>query len=94
LIAQPTFLSSSAHHLDPLAHEEVTDERMGGFHTAGARAFNSGNEWEYFKPVFEDDRLDFNGVGLIDAKIVKSRFSGQMMVTTSICQYRNHVGEI
>ncbi|MGP8080634.1 MAG: MaoC family dehydratase N-terminal domain-containing protein [Dehalococcoidales bacterium] len=94
LIAQPTFLSSAAHHLDPLAHEEVTDERLGGFHTAGARAFNSGNEWEYFKPVFEDDRLDFNGVGLIDAKIVKSRFSGQMMVTTSICQYRNHLGEI
>ena len=94
LIAQPTFLSSAAHHLDPLAHEEVTDERMGGFHTRGARAFNSGNEWEYFRPVYEDDRLDFNGVGLIDAKIVKSRFSGQMMVTTSICQYRNHRGEI
>ena len=94
LIAPPTFLSSSAHHLDPLAHEEVSDERLGGYHTAGARAFNSGNEWEYFRPVFEDDRLDFNGVGLIDAKIVKSRFSGQMMVTTSICQYRNHKGEI
>ena len=94
LIAPPTFLSSSAHHLDPLAHEEVSDKRLGGYHTAGARAFNSGNEWEYFRPVFEDDRLDFNGVGLIDAKIVKSRFSGQMMVTTSICQYRNHKGEI
>ena len=93
LIAQPTFLSSAAHHLDPLAHEEVTEGRPDGYHTAGARAFNSGNEWEYFRPVFEDDRLDFNGVGLIDAKIVKSKFSGQMMVTTSICQYRNHRGE-
>ena len=38
--------------------------------------------------------MDFNGVGLIDAKIVKSRFSGQMMVTTSICQYRNQRGQI
>ena len=94
LIAQPTFLSSSAHHLDPLAHEEVTDEHMGGYHTAGARAFNSGNEWEYLLPVYEDDRLDFNGVGLIDAKIVKSRFAGQMMVTTSICQYRNQKGQV
>ena len=94
LIAQPTFLSSAAHHLDPLAHEEVSDDRLGGYHTAGARAFNSGNEWEYFRPVFEDDRLDYNGVGLIDAKIVKSRFSGQMMVTTSICQYRNQLGQI
>jgi len=94
LIAQPTFLSSSAHHLDPLAHEEVSDEHMGGYHTAGARAFNSGNEWEYLLPVYEDDRLDFNGVGLIDAKIVKSRFAGQMMVTTSICQYRNHKGQV
>jgi acyl dehydratase len=89
LIAQPTFLSSSAHHLDPLAHEEVSDEHMGGYHTAGARAFNSGNEWEYLLPVYEDDRLD-----LIDAKIVKSRFAGQMMVTTSICQYRNHKGQV
>ena len=94
LIAPPTFLSSSAHHLDPLAHEEVTDKLKGGFHTAGARAFNSGNEWEYFRPVLEDDRLDFNGVGLIDAKIVNSKFSGKMMITTSICQYRNHRGEI
>ena len=94
LIAQPTFLSSAAHHLDPLAHEEVTDKLKGGFHTAGARGFNSGNEWEYLRPVLEDDRLDFNGVGLIDAKIVKSKFSGQMMITASICQYRNHRGEI
>ena len=94
LIAQPTFLSSAAHHLDPLAHEEVSDDRLGGYHTAGARAFNSGNEWEYLLPVYEDDKLDFNGIGLIDAKIVKSRFSGQMMVTTSICQYRNQLGQI
>jgi len=94
LIAQPTFLSSAAHHLDPLAHEEVTEGLRSGYHTAGARAFNSGNEWEYLRPVFEDDKIDFDGVGLIDAKIVKSRFSGQMMVTASICQYRNQLGEI
>ena len=94
LIAQPTFLSSAAHHLDPLAHEEVREGLRSGYHTAGARAFNSGNEWEYFRPVFEDDKIDFDGVGLIDAKIVKSKFSGQMMVTTSICQYRNQRGEI
>ncbi len=61
---------------------------------AGARGFNSGNEWEYFQPVLEDDRLDFNGLGMIDAKLVKSKFSGEMMVTTSICQYRNQRGEI
>ena len=77
-----------------MAHEEVAEGRPHGYHTAGARGFNSGNEWEYFRPVFEDDRLDFNGVGLIDAKIVKSRFSGQMLVTTSICQYQNQRGEI
>ena len=94
LVAQPTFLASAAHHVDPRGHEEVTEGRLKGYHTAGARGFNSGNEWEYFRPVFEDDRLDFNGVGLIDAKIVKSRFSGEMMVTTSICQYRNHRGEV
>ena len=94
LVAQPTFLASAAHHVDPQGHEEVTEGRLKGYHTAGARGFNSGNEWEYFRPVFEDDRLDFNGVGLIDAKIVNSRVSGQMMVTTSICQYRNHRGEV
>ena len=48
LVAQPTFLSSAAHHLDPLAHEEVMEDMRGGYHTTGARAFNSGNEWEYF----------------------------------------------
>ena len=74
LIAQPTFLSSAAHNL--AGHKEVAEGRPVGFHTAGARGFNSGNEWEYFRPVFEDDRLDYNGVGSIDAKIVKSRFSG------------------
>jgi len=94
LVAQPTFLSSAAHHLDHLAHEEIREGRPAGYQTAGARGFNSGNEWEYFKPVLEDDRLDFNGVGPIDAKIVKSKFSGQMMVTTGICQYRNHRGEV
>ena len=87
LVAQPTFLASAAPHLDSMAHEEVVEGRPAGYHTAGARAFNSGNEWEYFQPVLEDDRLDFNGVGLIDAKIVKSKFSGQMMITTGICQY-------
>ena len=94
LIAQPTFLSSAAHHLDHLAHEEISEGRPAGYQTAGARGFNSGNEWEYFRPVLEDDRLDFNGIGPIDAKIVKSKFSGQMMVTTGICQYRNHRGEV
>jgi len=94
LVAQPTFLASAAPHLDSMAHEEVAEGRPAGYHTAGARAFNSGNEWEYFQPVLEDDRLDFNGVGLIDAKIVKSKFSGQMMITTGICQYRNHRGEV
>ena len=94
LVAQPTFLSSSAHHLDPMAHEEITEERSHGYHRAGARGFNSGNEWEYFQPVLEDDKLDFYGVGLIDAKIVKSKFSGEMLVTTSICQYRNQRGEV
>jgi len=92
LVAQPTFLASVAHHVG--GHEEVALGGPGGFHTAGARAFNSGNEWEYFRPVLEDDRLDFYGLGMIDAKIVKSKFSGEMMVTTSICQYRNHRGEV
>jgi len=56
-----------------LAHEEVTDE-IWAVITPPAPRLNSGNEWEYLLPVYEDDRLDFNGVGLIDAKIVKSRF--------------------
>ena len=47
-----------------------------------------------FRPVLEDDKLDFNGIGLIDAKIVQSKFSGKMMVTTSVCQYRNQQSEI
>ena len=94
LVAQPTFLSSAAHHVFGHEQVEVSADRPDGFQTAGARGFNSGNEWEYFRPVFEDDRLDFNGLGAIDAKIVKSRCSGEMMVTTSICQYRNHRGDI
>ena len=98
LIAQPTFLASAAHHCG--GHEEVTAERPEGYQTIGARAFNTGAEWEYFRPVHENDKLDFQGVGFIDAKIVKSNFSSElmfsneMMVTTSICEYRNQLGEI
>ena len=92
LVAQPTFLAMVAYPVQ--GHEEIAEGKPGGYHHAGARSFNSGNEWEYFQPVLEDDRLDFNGLGMIDAKLVKSKFSGEMMVTTSICQYRNQRGEI
>lgn len=62
--------------------------------TEGARGFHSGSEWEFFQPVLEDDRLDFDGRALIDAKAMRSKFSGEMIVMTGICQYRNQRGEI
>jgi acyl dehydratase len=92
LIAHPMFFTMVAYPVQ--GHEEIMPGRPTGFHEKGARSFNSGNEWEFFSPVLEDDRLGFNGIGSIDAKIVKSRFSGEMMITTSACQYRNQRGEI
>jgi len=38
--------------------------------------------------------MDFQGYGLVDAKIVKSNFSGQMMITTALTQYRNQNGKV
>ncbi len=61
---------------------------------AAARPFHSGSEWEFFQPVLEDDRLDYDGIRLTGVQLQKSKFSGQMLVTTSHCQYRNHRGEI
>ena len=92
LVAQPTFLACAAHHLDHHAHYPEVVGRPNDQNERG-RSWSSEDEWEYFLPVLEDDRLDINGVGLIDAKIVKSEFSGEIMATTSICQYRNHRGE-
>jgi len=80
----------------PLFLQSVCFEMIGEFETTtpGGRPFHSGAEWEFFQPILEDDRLDYNGIGLIDAKITKSKFSGQMIVTTDIVEYQNQRGEI
>jgi len=80
----------------PLFLQSVCFEMIGEFEstTPEGRPFHSGAEWEFFQPVLEDDRLDYNGIGLIDAKIMKSKFSGQMIVTTDIVEYQNQRGEI
>jgi acyl dehydratase len=84
LVAPPLFLQSVCYECTGLVEMDCP----------GARGFHSGSEWEFFRPVLEDDRLDYNGIGLIDAQIRKSKFSGQMLVTTAICQYRNQRGEV
>ena len=91
LVAQPTFPAMVAYPVQ--GHEELIAGPKG-YHSLGARSFNSGNEWEYFRPILEDDKLDFYGVGMVDAKLVKSKFSGEMIVTTSLMQYRNQRAEI
>jgi len=59
-----------------------------------ARPFHSGSEWEFFQPVLEDDRIDYDGIKLTGVQSQKSKFSGEMIVTESLCQYRNHRGEV
>jgi hypothetical protein len=59
-----------------------------------ARPFYSGSEWQFFRPILEDDKLDFNGYGTAGVELKKSRFSGQMLVTTSLYEYRNHRAEV
>jgi hypothetical protein len=44
--------------------------------------------------ILADDRLDYDGVGVIDVEARPSKFSGQMLVTASATQYRNQRGEI
>jgi len=61
---------------------------------AAARPFHSGSAWEFFQPVMEDDRLDYDGINLTGVKLQDSRFSGKMLVTSSLCQYRNHRSEV
>jgi hypothetical protein len=74
LVAQPTFLASTAHHVDPQGHDEVTEGRLKGYHTAEARGFNSGNEWELFA-VFtqypsDDKTREFTCSGQVTASSV------------------------
>jgi acyl dehydratase len=80
----------------PLFLQSVCYEAIGNIlaDIPGVRGFHSGSEWEFFQPVLEDDKLDYNGIAIADVKLKKSKFSSHMLVTTSICQYRNQRGEI
>ena len=84
LVAPPMFLQA-------VCYEAKGPEIML---SEGARGFHSGSEWEFFQPVLEGDRLDYNGIGIADVRLRESKFSGKMLVTTSICQYRNQRGEV
>ncbi len=79
LIAPPLFLQSVC----------FVGAGMLETETEGARGFHSGSEWEFYQPVLEGDRLDFVGMTVVDARVVESKFSNQMIVITGVCQYWN-----
>jgi acyl dehydratase len=84
LVAHPLFLQTV--YFEAQLHVETE--------AAGARGFHSSSEWEFFQPVLEDDRIDFNGVMPTDVKVKRSAFSGQMLIVGSACEYRNQRGEV
>lgn len=79
LVAPPLFLQSICFVGTGMLETEIE----------GARGFHSGSEWYFYKPVLEGDVLDFDGLTVIDAKAVRSKFSSEMIIITGACQYRN-----
>ena len=62
--------------------------------TPGARSLYAGTDWEFYSPVLEGDELEFEGMGHVDAELVPSKSTGQMLHTTSVCAYRHRGGSI
>jgi acyl dehydratase len=58
------------------------------------RPFYSGSGWEFFQPILEDDNLDYRGIGTAAVELRESKFSGQMLISTGICEYRSQRGVV
>jgi acyl dehydratase len=84
LVASPMFLATVCTPAAGVTETEI----------AGARGFHSGSEWEFSRPVLEGDKLDFYGIKVADVAVRESKFSGQMIVVSSLVQYKNQRGEI
>ncbi len=91
VVAPPAFLYSTG----VTEKKELTEEerKRGGGALRGVHAFWSGDEVEYFRPVFPGDRLVEQRY-MQDAQMKKSAFGGVSVVTRDRTAYTNGRGEL
>lgn len=82
IVAPPTFLYSCA---------VGTPDLMGGI--PGAHALWVGDEWEWFKPVYMDDRIT-GEFRLVELAEVKGKFASPMYQQSAITTFKNQRGEV
>ncbi|MFC1919751.1 MaoC family dehydratase N-terminal domain-containing protein [Chloroflexota bacterium] len=81
MVAPPCFLYS------------VYWPRGSGGSMPGIHAWHSGNEWEWFKPILEGDRLTFS-VTLSDVQEKESKFAGRIFIAYDDTVYKNQRNEV
>lgn len=59
----------------------------------GIHAFHSGNDWEWSRPVYEDDRISFSET-LTDVLEKSSRYARRIVIQVSETAYRNQREEV
>ena len=65
--------------------------RTGGL--PGVHAFHSGSDWEWFRPIYMDDRISVKEQ-FSDLEEMPSRFAGKTIKQSSTCHYYNQRGEV
>jgi acyl dehydratase len=71
LIAPPTFLYSVCSGIH-------VPELKGGVH-----GWDGGSEWEWFRPIYEGDEIDWRSVYPSDAEIKQSKMAGKALIVYS-----------
>jgi acyl dehydratase len=73
VIAPPTFVVTMGVPAGPKAPGEVVQRAAGAL--ANAQAFQAGSEWEFYRPLYEGDRLATANV-ITDVEVKESQFGG------------------
>ncbi len=59
----------------------------------GVHGFHSGNEWEFLKPIFVDDKITAE-CSIIDVQEKESEFSGRIVIVYFVTKYFRNYEEI
>ena len=65
--------------------------RTGGL--PGVHGFHAGNDWEWFRPIYLDDRISVQEQ-FTNLEEKKSEFAGNILIQSSVTTYRNQRGEV
>ncbi|CAN5294075.1 MaoC family dehydratase N-terminal domain-containing protein [soil metagenome] len=88
LVAPPLFLTGVCGEAVYLAYTAIASPKYD------FRGFHSSSNWEFSQPVLEDDSIAFEGQGFTGVRVVDSRFSGQMLISSGEIRYTNQRGEL